>query len=120
MACCSIMWGNVPPLSPPTEIQFPIYVDRQNHEVWYWNGTNWELIWQLPLASNTVAGVVKISPTSPITIDAEGYIGIDCARLAAQCGFIDRAALDAAISNLRSQFVAEITRLDQRIDAVLL
>ena len=77
MACCNIAWGNVPPSVPPTILQFPIYLDRAHREVWYWNGNYWELVWQLPLASDTTGGVVKISPDSPITIDSDGYLQID-------------------------------------------
>ena len=119
MACCNIAWGNVPPSIPPTILQFPIYLDRTNREVWYWNGNYWELVWQLPLASDTTGGVVKISPDSPITIDSDGYLQIDCARLNAHCNFLDKAALDAALENFLSQFMAEITRIDRRIDSIL-
>ena len=119
MACCNIAWGNVPPSVPPTILQFPIYLDRTHREVWYWNGNYWELVWQLPLASDTTGGVVKISPDSPITIDSDGYLQIDCARLNAHCNFLDKATLDAALENFRSQFMAEITRIDRRIDSIL-
>ena len=119
MACCNIAWGNVPPSVPPTILQFPIYLDRAHREVWYWNGNYWELVWQLPLASDTTGGVVKISPDSPITIDSDGYLQIDCARLTAHCNLLDKAALDAAIVNFRIQFMAEITRIDRRIDSIL-
>ena len=119
MACCNIAWGNVPPSIPPTILQFPIYLDRTHREVWYWNGNYWELVWQLPLASDTTGGVVKISPDSPITIDSDGYLQIDCARLTAHCNLLDKAALDAAIENFRIQFMSEITRIDRRIDAIL-
>ena len=119
MACCNIAWGNVPPSVPPTILQFPIYLDRAHREVWYWNGNYWELVWQLPLASDTTGGVVKIAPDSPITIDSDGYLQIDCARLTAHCNLLDKAALDAAIENFRIQFMAEITRIDRRIDAIL-
>ena len=119
MACCNIAWGNVPPSIPPTILQFPIYLDRTHREVWYWNGNYWELVWQLPLASDTTGGVVKISPDSPITIDSDGYLQIDCARLNAHCKFPDKATLDAALENFRSQFMAEITRIDRRIDSIL-
>ena len=119
MACCNIAWGNVPPSIPPTILQFPIYLDRTHREVWYWNGNYWELVWQLPLASDTTGGVVKISPDSPITIDSDGYLQIDCARLNAHCNFLDKAALDAALENFLSQFMAEITRIDRRIDSIL-
>ena len=119
MACCNIAWGNVPPSVPPTILQFPIYLDRAHREVWYWNGNYWELVWQLPLASDTTGGVVKISPDSPITIDSDGYLQIDCARLTAHCNLLDKAALDAAIENFRIQFMSEITRIDRRIDAIL-
>ena len=76
-------------------------------------------MWQLPLASDTTGGVVKIAPDSPITIDADGYLGLNCSRLVAQCGLLDKATLDAAIDNLLTQFVSEITRIDRRIDSIL-
>ena len=119
MTCCTIIWGNVSPSAPPTAIQFPIYLDRTNREVWYWNGNYWELIWQLPIASDHSTGGVRVSPTSPITIDADGYLGLNCSRLVAQCGLLDKATLDAALDNLRTQFVSEITRIDRRIDSIL-
>lgn len=119
MACCNIAWGNVPPSVPPTILQFPIYLDRAHREVWYWNGNYWELVWQLPLASDTTGGVVKISPDSPITIDSDGYLQIDCARLTAHCNLLDKATLDAAMENFRIQFMSEITRIDRRIDSIL-
>ena len=119
MACCNIAWGNVPPSVPPTILQFPIYLDRTHREVWYWNGNYWELVWQLPLASDTTGGVVKISPDSPITIDSDGYLQIDCARLTAHCNLLDKATLDAAMENFRIQFMSEITRIDRRIDSIL-
>ena len=119
MACCNIAWGNVPPSVPPTILQFPIYLDRTHREVWYWNGNYWELVWQLPLASDTTGGVVKISPDSPITIDSDGYLQIDCARLTAHCNLLDKATLDALMDSFRTQFMAEITRIDRRIDSIL-
>ena len=119
MACCNIAWGNVPPSVPPTILQFPIYLDRTHREVWYWNGNYWELVWQLPIAGEDTGGVVKISPDSPITIDSDGYLQIDCARLTAHCNLLDKATLDAAMENFRIQFMSEITRIDRRIDSIL-
>ena len=119
MGCCNILTGYAPPHTPPSLNDFPIYIDRLHKEVWYWTGTAWETIWQVSIATDTTAGVVKVSRTSPITIDAEGFLGIDCARLKAQCNFLTKAELDAAIDLLRTQFVAEINRLDKRIDAII-
>lgn len=118
MGCCNILTGYAPPHTPPSLNDFPIYIDRLHKEVWYWTGTGWEIIWQVSIATDTTAGVVKVSRTSPITIDAEGFLGIDCARLKAQCKFITQAELDAAINLLRTQFAAEISRLDASIASI--
>ena len=118
MGCCNILTGYAPPHTPPSLNDFPIYIDRLHKEVWYWSGTRWETIWQVSIATDTTAGMVKVSPTSPITIDAEGFLGIDCARLKAQCKFITQAELDAAIALLRTQFTTEISRLDDSITSI--
>ena len=120
MGCCNILTGYAPPHTPPSLNDFPIYIDRLHKEVWYWTGTGWEIIWQVSvsIATDTTAGVVKVSHTSPITIDAEGFLGIDCTRLKAQCKFVTRAELDAAIALLRTQFAAEISRLDASIASI--
>ena len=120
MGCCNILTGYAPPHTPPSLNDFPIYIDRLHKEVWYWTGTGWEIIWQVSvsIATDTTAGVVKVSRTSPITIDAEGFLGIDCTRLKAQCKFVTRAELDAAIALLRTQFAAEISRLDASIASI--
>ena len=120
MGCCNILIGYAPPHTPPSLNDFPIYIDRLHTEVWYWTGTGWEIIWQVSvsIATDTTAGVVKVSHTSPITIDAEGFLGIDCTRLKAQCKFVTRAELDAAIALLRTQFAAEISRLDASIASI--
>ena len=120
MGCCNILIGYAPPHTPPSLNDFPIYIDRLHKEVWYWTGTGWEIIWQVSvsIATDTTAGVVKVSHTSPITIDAEGFLGIDCTRLKAQCKFVTRAELDAAIALLRTQFAAEISRLDASIASI--
>ena len=118
MGCCNILTGYAPPRTPPSLNDFPIYIDRLHKEVWYWSGTAWETIWQVSIATGTTAGMVKVSPTSPITIDAEGFLGIDCARLKAQCNFITQAELDAAITLLRTQFTTEISRIDASIASI--
>ena len=118
MGCCNILTGYAPPHTPPSLNDFPIYIDRLHKEVWYWSGTAWETIWQVNIATDTTAGMVKVSPTSPITIDAEGFLGIDCARLKAQCKFITQAELDAAITLLRTQFTTEISRIDASITSI--
>ena len=118
MGCCNILTGYAPPRTPPSLNDFPIYIDRLHKEVWYWSGTAWETIWQVSIATGTTAGMVKVSPTSPITIDAEGFLGIDCARLKAKCNFITQAELDAAITLLRTQFTTEISRIDASIASI--
>ena len=118
MGCCNILTGYAPPHTPPSLNDFPIYIDRLHKEVWYWSGTAWETIWQVSIATGTTAGMVKVSPTSPITIDAEGFLGIDCTRLKAHCNFITQAELDAAITLLRTQFTTEISRIDASITSI--
>ena len=118
MGCCNILTGYAPPHTPPSLNDFPLYIDRLHKEVWYWTGTGWEIVWQVSIATDTTAGMVKVSPTSPITIDAEGFLGIDCARLKAHCKFITQAELDAAINLLRTQFAAEISRIDASITSI--
>ena len=118
MGCCNILTGYAPPRTPPSLNDFPIYIDRLHKEVWYWSGTAWETIWQVSIATDTTAGMVKVSPTSPITIDAEGFLGIDCARLKAHCKFITQAELDAAITLLRTEFTTEISRIDASITSI--
>ena len=118
MGCCNILTGYAPPHTPPSLNDFPIYIDRLHKEVWYWSGTAWEPIWQVSIATDTTAGMVKVSPTSPITIDPEGFLGIDCARLKAQCNFITQAELDAAITLLRTEFTTEISRIDSSITSI--
>lgn len=118
MGCCNILTGYAPPHTPPSLNDFPIYIDRLHKEVWYWSGTSWETIWQVSIATATTAGMVKVSPTSPITIDAEGFLGIDCTRLKAQCHFITQAELDTAITLLRTQFTTEISRIDASITSI--
>ena len=96
-----------------TTNQMPIYVDTCKGDIYYWDGTKWIILGkddkfllydaasrvltlqpdgssvQLPLASSTIAGLVKVDKGSPISTTADGTLVIDCAKLKMQCGLLD-------------------------------
>ena len=96
-----------------TTNQMPIYVDTCKGDIYYWDGTKWVILGkddkfllydaasrvltlqpdgssvQLPLASSTIAGLVKVDKGSPIRITTDGTLVIDCAELKTQCGLLD-------------------------------
>ena len=111
MGCCNILTGYAPPRLPPSLNDYPIYIDRLHKEVWYWTGSSWELIWQVRIAGAGTAGVVKVSPSSPITIDAEGNLDIDCGRLKTKCNLATKADIDAAIATITTTINTILTRL---------
>lgn len=111
MGCCNILTGYTPPRFPPSLNDYPLYIDRLHKEVWYWTGSSWELVWQVSIAGAGTAGVVKVSPSSPITIDAEGNLGIDCGRLKTQCNLATKADIDAAIATITTTINTILTRL---------
>ena len=111
MGCCNILTGYTPPRLPPSLNDYPLYIDRLHKEVWYWTGSSWELVWQVRIAGEGTAGVVKVSPSSPITIDAEGNLDIDCGRLKTKCNLATKADIDAAIATITTAINTILTRL---------
>ena len=100
--------------------QMPIYVDTCKEDIYYWDGTKWIILGkddkfllydaasrvltlqpdgssvQLPLASSTIAGLVKVDNGSPISTTTDGTLVIDCAKLKTQCGL--ESTIDLPIS----------------------
>ena len=96
-----------------TTNQMPIYVDTCKGDIYYWDGTKWIILGeddkfllydaasrvltlqpdgssvQLPLASSTTAGLVKVDNGSPIRTTTDGTLVIDCDKLKTQCGLLD-------------------------------
>ena len=97
-----------------TTNQMPIYVDTCKGDIYYWDGTKWVILGkddkfllydaasrvitlqpdgssvQLPLASSTIAGLVKVDNGSPISTTTDGTLVIDCAKLKMRCGLLDK------------------------------
>ena len=97
-----------------TTNQMPIYVDICKGDIYYWDGTKWIILGkddkfllydaasrvitlqpdgssvQLPLASSTIAGLVKVDNDSPISTTTDGTLVIDCAKLKMRCGLLDK------------------------------
>ena len=97
-----------------TTNQMPIYVDTCKGDIYYWDGTKWIILGkddkfllydaasrvitlqpdgssvQLPLASSTIAGLVKVDNGSPISTTTDGTLVIDCAKLKMRCGLLDK------------------------------
>ena len=95
--------------------QIPIYVDTCKGDIYYWDGTKWGILGkddkfllydaasrvltlqpdgssvQLPLASSTIAGLVKVNNGSAISITTDGTLVIDCAALKTQCNLLDKS-----------------------------
>lgn len=98
-----------------TTNQMPIYVDTCKGDIYYWDGTKWIILGkddkfllydaasrvltlqpdgssvQLPLASSTIAGLVKVDNGSAVSITTDGTLVIDCAALKAHCSLIDES-----------------------------
>ena len=98
-----------------TTNQMPIYVDTCKGDIYYWDGTKWIVLGkddkfllydaasrvltlqpdgssvQLPLASSTIAGLVKVDNGSPISTTTDGTLVIDCAALKTQCNLLDKS-----------------------------
>ena len=109
----SIAAGHV--LVDLTTNQMPIYVDTCKGDIYYWDGTKWVILGkddkfllydaasrvltlqpdgssvQLPLASSTIAGLVKVDNGSPISTTTDGTLVIDCAALKVHCSLIDKS-----------------------------
>ena len=116
MACCEVLFGTVPPTTPPSETQIPIYIDRTSKKVYYWNGTGWELIWEIQTAGNGTPGVVSIDPNSPIYIGAGGTLQINCERLKTQCGFATVQEVSEVVTNTINEFIKNLNTTIQAID----
>ena len=95
--------------------QMPIYVDTCKGDIYYWDGTKWIILGkddkfllydaasrvltlqpdgssvQLPLASSTIAGLVKVNNGSAVSITTDGTLVIDCAALKTQCNLLDKS-----------------------------
>ena len=98
-----------------TTNQMPIYVDTCKGDIYYWDGTKWVILGkddkfllydaasrvltlqpdgssvQLPLASSTIAGLVKVDNGSAVSITTDGTLVIDCAALKTQCNLLDKS-----------------------------
>lgn len=99
--------------------QMPLYVDVCGGKLYYWDGTKWVELGKdakyltyvpetriltlmpdgsavtLPLASSTIAGLVKIEAGGPITVAPDGTLVVDCAKLKANCGLLDTSTTPA-------------------------
>ena len=117
MACCEVLFGTVPPTTPPSETHIPIYIDRTSKKVYYWNGTGWELIWEIQTAGNGTPGVVSIDPNSPIYIGAGGTLQISCERLKTQCGFATADEISEVVTNTINEFIENLNTTIQNIDS---
>ena len=117
MACCEILFGTVPPTAPPSETHIPIYIDRTSKKVYYWNGTGWELIWEIQTAGNGTPGVVSIDPNSPIYIGAGGTLQINCERLKTQCGFATADEISEVVTNTINEFIETLNTTIQNLDS---
>ncbi len=116
MACCEILFGTVPPTTPPSETHIPIYIDRTSKKVYYWNGTGWELIWEIQTAGNGTPGVVSIDPNSPIYLGEGGTLQISCERLKTQCGFATADEISEVVTNTINEFIKTLNTTIQNID----
>ena len=117
MACCEVLFGTVPPTAPPSEAQIPLYIDRTSKKVYYWNGTGWELIWEIQTAGNGTPGVVAIDPNSPIYLGPGGTLQINCERLKTQCGFATADEISKVVTNTINEFIKTLNTTIQNIDS---
>ena len=119
MACCEVLFGTVPPTTPPSEAQIPIYIDRTSKKVYYWNGTGWELIWEIQTAGNGTPGVVAIDPNSPIYLGTGGTLQINCERLKTQCGFATADEISEIVTTTINKFVEGLNQTLQTINTTV-
>ena len=117
MACCEVLFGTVPPTASPTEAQIPIYIDRTSKKVYYWNGTGWELIWEIQTAGVGTPGVVSIDPNSPIYVGEGGTLQINCERLKTQCGFATVQEVSEAVSSAINELVKSLNTTLQEMNS---
>ena len=116
MACCEVLFGTAPPTIPPSEAQIPIYIDRTSKKVYYWNGTGWELIWEIQTAGNGTPGVA-IDPNSPIYVGEGGTLQINCERLKTQCGFATVQEVSEAVSSAINELVKSLNTTLQEMNS---
>ena len=117
MACCEVLFGTVPPTTPPSEAQIPLYIDRTSKKVYYWNGTGWELTWELKTAGVGTPGVVSIDPNSPIYVGEGGTLQINCERLKTQCGFATVQEVSEAVSSAINELVKSLNTTLQEMNS---
>ena len=117
MACCEVLFGTVPPTAPPSEAQIPLYIDRTSKKVYYWNGTGWELVWELKTAGVGTPGVVSIDPNSPIYVGEGGTLQINCERLKTQCGFATVQEVSEAVSSAINELVKSLNTTLQEMNS---
>jgi hypothetical protein len=117
VACCEVLFGTVPPTTPPSEAQIPIYIDRTSKKVYYWNGTGWELIWEIQTAGVGTPGVVSIDPNSPIYVGAGGTLQINCERLKTQCGFATVQEVSEAVTSAINELVKSLNTTLQEMNS---
>ena len=117
MACCEVLFGTVPPTAPPSETQIPIYIDRTSKKVYYWNGTGWELIWEIQTAGNGTPGVVSIDPNSPIYLGPGGTLQINCERLKTKCGFATADEISEIVTTTINKFIETLNTTINNIDS---
>ena len=117
MACCEVLFGTVPPTAPPSEAQIPLYIDRTSKKVYYWNGTGWELTWELKTAGVGTPGVVSIDPNSPIYVGEGGTLQINCERLKTQCGFATVQEVSEAVTSAINELVKSLNTTLQEMNS---
>ena len=117
MACCEVLFGTVPPTAPPSEAQIPLYIDRTSKKVYYWNGTGWELTWELKTAGVGTPGVVSIDPNSPIYVGEGGTLQISCERLKTQCGFATSQEVSSAVTSAINELVKSLNTTLQEMNS---
>ena len=117
MACCEVLFGTVPPTAPPSEAQIPLYIDRTSKKVYYWNGTGWELTWELKTAGVGTPGVVSIDPNSPIYVGEGGTLQISCERLKTQCGFATVQEVSEAVTSAINELVKSLNTTLQEMNS---
>lgn len=118
MSCCEILFGAVHPTAPPSESHIPIYLDRASKKAYYYTGTGWELIWEIQAAGDGVPGVVSIDPNSPIYLDAEGALQVNCEKLKTQCGLATAAGVAAALGQLQEAFNSQLAQTSQALNTL--
>ena len=122
MTCCkSTSTGVGIPTTAPSNNDPDIYIEQPSGQIWVWNGTKWtkppvgsvsynsttrvltvgSSSVTLPVASKTEYGVVKLddATNSPITVNSDGTLTIDCAKLITHCNLPTKAYVDNAVED---------------------